>query len=118
MSLFSKTEVNKSMLPFIENGEGVGVVKVNGYGKASARMESYKIIFDSYEGKNPIIESVSAITYLSYKKGNFISEPKLEIGISHKKYILSIVLHKNSNVLFILIITFPFFLYMLNKIYE
>ena len=27
MSLFSKTEVNKSMLPFIENGEGVGVVK-------------------------------------------------------------------------------------------
>ena len=52
-------------------------------------MESYKIIFDSYEGKNPIIESVSAITYLSYKKGNFISEPKLEIGISHKKYILS-----------------------------
>lgn len=89
MSLFSKTEVNKSMLPFIENGEGVGVVKVNGYGKASARMESYKIIFDSYEGKNPIIESVSAITYLSYKKGNFISEPKLEIGISHKKYILS-----------------------------
>ena len=89
MSLFSKTEVNKSMLPFIENGEGGGVVKVNGYGKASARMESYKIIFDSYEGKNPIIESVSAITYLSYKKGNFISEPKLEIGISHKKYILS-----------------------------
>ena len=89
MSLFSKTEVNPKMLPFIENGEGVGVVKVNGYGKASARMESYKIIFDSYEDKNPIIESVSAITYLSYKKGNFISEPKLEIGISHKKYILS-----------------------------
>ena len=89
MSLFSKTEVNQKMLPFIENGEGVGVVKVNGYGKASARMESYKIIFDSYEGKSPIIESVSAITYLSYKKGNFISEPKLEIGISHKKYILS-----------------------------
>ncbi|MBE6486297.1 MAG: SHOCT domain-containing protein [Methanosphaera stadtmanae] len=89
MSLFSKTEVNQKMLPFIENGEGVGVVKVNGYGKASARMESYKIIFDSYEGKNSIIESVSAITYLSYKKGNFISEPKLEIGISHKKYILA-----------------------------
>lgn len=89
MSLFSKTEVNQKMLPFIENGEGVGVVKVNGYGKASARMESYKIIFDSYEGKSPIIESVSAITYLSYKKGNFISEPKFEIGISHKKYILS-----------------------------
>lgn len=89
MSLFSKTEVNQKMLPFIENGEGVGVVKINGYGKASARMESYKIIFDSYEGKNPIIESVSAITYLSYKKGNFISEPKFEIGISHKKYVLS-----------------------------
>ena len=89
MSLFSKTEISKEILPFIENGEGVGVVKVNGYGKASARMESYKIIFDSYEGKSPIIESVSAITYLSYKKGNFLNEPKLEIGISHKKYILA-----------------------------
>lgn len=88
MSLFSKTEISEEILPFIENGEGVGVVKVNGYGKASARMESYKIIFDSYEGKSPIIESVSAITYLSYKKGNFLNEPKLEIGISHKKYIL------------------------------
>ncbi len=89
MSLFSKTEVNPKMIPFIQNAEGVGIVKLKGYGKVSARMESYKIIFDSYEGKNPIIESVSAITYLSYKKGNFINEPKLEIGISHKKYILS-----------------------------
>lgn len=88
MSLFSKTEISEEIIPFIENGEGVGIVKVNGYGKASARMESYKIIFDSYEGKSPIIESVSAITYLSYKKGNFLNEPKLEIGISHKKYIL------------------------------
>lgn len=96
MSLFSKTEISKEILPFIENGEGVGIVKVNGYGKASARMESYKIIFDSYEGKSPIIESVSAINYLSYKKGNFFNEPKLEIGISHKKYILSGVENNDS----------------------
>lgn len=89
MSLFGKNEINQNILPFIEKGEGVGIVKVDGYGKASARMESYKLIFDSYDKKNPIIESISAISYLSYDKGNFFKEPKLEIGISHKKYILS-----------------------------
>ena len=89
MSLFGKTEVNPNMIPFIQKGEGVGIVKVDGYGKSSARMESYKLILESYSDKHPIIESISAITYLSYDKGNFFSEPKLEIGIAHKKYILA-----------------------------
>lgn len=89
MSLFSKIEVNENMFPFIEKHEGVGIVKVDGYGKASARIESYKLILESYDDKNPIIESIAAINYLSYKKGNFFNEPKLEIGISHKKYVLA-----------------------------
>ena len=89
MSLFNNIEVDPKMIPFVNRKEGVGIVKVDGYGKASARMESYKLILDSYDDKHPIIESISSINYLSYDKGNFFKEPKLEIGIAHKKYILA-----------------------------
>lgn len=89
MSLFNKIEVDPNIVPFIQRGEGVGIVKVDGYGKASARMESYKLILASYDDKHPIIESISSINYLSYYKGNFFKEPKLEIGVAHKKYILA-----------------------------
>ena len=89
MSLFSKTEIKPEMESFIAKGEGVGIVKVNDYGKASARLESHKIILESYDNEYPIIESISSISYLSYDPGNFFQEPKLEIGLGQKKYILA-----------------------------
>lgn len=89
MSLFNKIEVDPKMVPFIRRAEGVGIVKVKDYGKASARMESYKLILNSYNDKPPVIEAVSAINYLGYNKGNFINEPKLEIGIGEKRYVLA-----------------------------
>lgn len=89
MSLFSKTQVDPKLLQFIQKGEGVGVVKIPTFGKASARIESNKLILESYEHPNRIVESISAITLLSYKPGNFINEPKLTIGVSSKQYILA-----------------------------
>ena len=89
MSLFSKIEVKPEMEPFIKKGEGVGVVKISGYGKASARIESHKIILESYDEDYPIIESISAISVLSYDPGNFFQEPKLGISFGEKEYTLA-----------------------------
>lgn len=89
MSLFNKIEIKPEMEAFIARGEGVGIVKVDNYGKASARIESYKIILESYDEEYPIIESIAAISYLSYDPGNFFQEPKLEIGLGQKEYTLA-----------------------------
>ncbi|MBQ6220273.1 MAG: SHOCT domain-containing protein [Methanosphaera sp.] len=89
MSLFNKIEIDGKLIPFIQKGEGVGVVKIKGFGKASARIESNNIIFDSYESSNTIKESIPSITLLSYNQGNFINEPKLIIGISNMQYVLA-----------------------------
>lgn len=89
MSLFKKIEIKPEMEPFIAQGEGVGVVKVANYGKASARIESHKIILESYDEEYPIIESIAAISYLSYDPGNFFQEPKLGIGLGNKEYTLA-----------------------------
>lgn len=89
MSFFSKIEIKPEMESFISKGKGVGIVKVDGYGKASARIESYKVILESYKDDYPIIESISAITFLSYDPGNFFQEPKLVIGLGKKEYTLA-----------------------------
>ena len=89
MSLFSKTQINPNLIPFIQKAEAVGVVKIQGYGKASARIEANKLIIESYEHNNNIVESISAITLLSYYPGNFINEPKLTIGVNSKQYVLA-----------------------------
>ena len=89
MSLFSKIQIDPKLIPFIEKGQGVGVVKINEYGKASARLEESKLILESYEGKKPVIESIPAITFLSYDAGNFIVEPKFVIGVSSQQFVLA-----------------------------
>ena len=88
MSLFSKTQINPKIIPFIQKAEAVGVVKISGYGKASVRIEANKLM-ESYEHNNNIVEPISAITLLSYYPGNFINEPKLTIGVNSKQYILA-----------------------------
>lgn len=89
MSLFNKTQIDPKIIPFIQKAEAVGVVKIQGYGKASARIETNKLIIESYEHNNNIVEPISAITLLSYYPGNFINEPKLTIGVNSKQYILA-----------------------------
>ena len=89
MSIFNKIEIDNKLIPFIQKGEGVGIVKIDGFGKASARIESNKLIFDSYESSNTIKENIPDITLLSYNQGNFINEPKLIIGITNIQYVLA-----------------------------
>ncbi|RAP53248.1 MAG: hypothetical protein BZ138_01435 [Methanosphaera sp. rholeuAM270] len=89
MSLFKKIEINPEMKPFIKSGNGVGIVKVKDYGKASARVESHKLILESYDDEYPIIEPLSSITFLSYDPGNFFQEPKLVIGVPQNEYTLA-----------------------------
>lgn len=90
MSLFNSIEINPNIIPFIEKGEGVGIVKVEGIGKCSARLESDKIILNSYESpQNSQAIPLADINFLSYDEGNFINEPKFNIGVSGKQFILA-----------------------------
>lgn len=80
MALFGKTEINPKILPFIQNGSGVGVVKVGGVGNYSMRIESDKILLDPYDNAHPpIAVAIASIKRISYDKGNFIMEPKLYV---------------------------------------
>lgn len=90
MGLFNNIEINPNVIPFIEKGEGVGIVKVNGLGKCSAVIENNTIILDSYEsasGGQTI--SFDDINFLSYDEGNFINEPKFNIGVSGRQFVLA-----------------------------
>ncbi len=88
MSLFGKTEINPKILPFVQRGEGVGVVKVEGYSKASVRLQSDEILFDAYDGSQIPAINLNQITELCFIPGNFINEPKFDIGLGARHFIL------------------------------
>lgn len=90
MGLFNSIEINPNIIPFIEKGEGVGIVKVNGLGKCSAIVDNNSIILDSYESaSNGQTISFDDINFLSYDEGNFINEPKFNIGVSGRQFVLA-----------------------------
>lgn len=90
MGLFNSIEIDPNVIPYIQKGEGVGIVKVDGMGKCSAKLENNAIILDPYESpQQSQIIPLEEINFLSYDEGNFINEPKFNIGTSGKHYVLA-----------------------------
>ncbi|WP_069592915.1 SHOCT domain-containing protein [Methanosphaera sp. WGK6] len=89
MGLFDSIEIDSRLIPYISKGEGVGVVKIDGLGKCSARLESDEIVLTTYDGQRQVPVKLSSINLLSYDKGNFINEPKMTIGVSGRQYVLA-----------------------------
>lgn len=90
MSLFNNIQVNPNVIPFIQKGEGVGIVKVNGVGKCSAIIRQNQVVLDSYEANNnSIVLPIQQIVFLDYKEGNFINEPKMYIGMPDAQFELA-----------------------------
>jgi len=90
MSLFNNIQVNPNVIPFIQKGEGVGIVKVNGVGKCSAIIRQNQVVMDSYESNNnSIVLPIQQIVFLDYKEGNFINEPKMTIGMPDAQFELA-----------------------------
>lgn len=84
MAIFDKENIDPSLVPLINNGEAVGVVKLEGYGKTSVALKNDELVFKSYEGKNIPKLKLLQITSLAFHPGNFINEPKLLIGINNQ----------------------------------
>ena len=38
MGLFNSIEIDPNVIPYIQKGEGVGIVKIDGMGKCSAKL--------------------------------------------------------------------------------
>lgn len=90
MGFFSKDEINPKLIPFIQKHEGVGIVKVNDIGKYSVRLESNRLILESYEPNQQLKPiALRDISYLEYYKGNFINEPKLTIEANRRTYVFA-----------------------------
>ncbi|WP_455646153.1 SHOCT domain-containing protein [Methanosphaera sp.] len=89
MGLFDSIEIDSRLIPYITKGEGVGIVKIDGLGKCSARLESNEIVLTPYEGQRPVSVKLPSINLLSYDKGNFINEPKMTVGVSGRQYVLA-----------------------------
>ena len=90
MGFFSKDEINPKLIPFIQKHEAVGIVKVNDIGKYSVRLESDRIILESYEPNQQLKPiALRDISYLEYYKGNFINEPKLTLEANRRTYVFA-----------------------------
>lgn len=90
MSLFNSIQVNPNVIPFIQKGEGVGIVKVSGVGKCSVIIRQNQVVMDSYEASNnAIVLPIPQIVFLDYKEGNFINEPKMYIGMPDAQFELA-----------------------------
>lgn len=88
MAIFDKENIEPSLIPLINNGEAVGVVKLEGYGKTSVALKDDELVFKSYEGKNIPKLKLQQITSLAFHPGNFINEPKLIIGINNQTLVI------------------------------
>ena len=84
MAIFDKENIDPSLVPLINEGKEVGVVKLEGYGKTSVALKDDELVFKSYEGKNIPKLKLLQITSLTFHPGNFINEPKLLIGINNQ----------------------------------
>lgn len=89
MSLFSNVEIDPKISPYIQKGEGVGIVKIDGFGKCSAIVDGNQIIITSYDSGRSFKVDFAEINLLSYNQGNFINEPKMHIGTPGKHYVLA-----------------------------
>lgn len=90
MALFNNIEIDKKIIPFIQKGEGVGIVKIDGMGKCSVRLESNQIIIEQYESsQRSTAIPLPDINLLSYDQGNFINEPKMHVGVSGRHFVFA-----------------------------
>ncbi|MCI5867732.1 MAG: SHOCT domain-containing protein [Methanosphaera sp.] len=88
MSFFSKEEIDPELIPYINKGEAVGRIKLDGYGKCSVVLKGRDIIFTSYENKTIPRLNLSQILSLKLDEGNFLNEPKIYIGIGNQTLVL------------------------------
>lgn len=89
MQLFGSFEVNPEVIPYIQKGEGVGVVKIQNFGKFSAFISNNTVNLISYENAQDILIKIPDISLIQYNEGNFINEPKLTIGVKSTQFVLA-----------------------------
>ncbi len=89
MGLFDSIEIDKDVIPFIRNGEGIGIVKIDEYGKCSVKLEAGVIIIKSYDTNKVVLQlPLAELRMLQFDKGNFIQEPKIYLGMQNGDYTL------------------------------
>lgn len=89
MSIFNSTQVDPDVIPYINKGQGVGIVKIKDRGKYSAIISEKMLLFKSYENSDAFKIPIEHINFIQYKEGNFINEPKLILGVPNQQYILA-----------------------------